>query len=596
MAEAVTQFFVNSFLGFNDPARAEHMRREALRMQEMDVGKRHPEITDVLKKLALAFDDISHGGMDEEMQKEKLYARQQRLGKDHPATLATMIEQAAISAWQGKYAEAEDMDRQLLAIRQRIHERDDPDTLLCMHNLAYVLDAQGKKDEAAAIRKQAEDLRRQGAYPPPEAVDALKAETKSWPAQTASLLSPSDASLFRISGGQYGGEAVFTENMGCRVFGVYANKVVWSSWPLAASYWASVEFMFTKEGDLGFWMAGPGYGHSHRLGYYLTLSASGCNLKREGELVQRFRLPKGFDQTKWHTAVASRDGNTLRLWIDDTLVMRYQDAAPLAGVLHSRFGFGSHLGLWDYGIWFRHLEIHAAPLSPSEEKTLAEVPMVPVSDILPSANKECLLDSSGSALLSDAWSSRQPQFVHPDNGRLILCGPNAGPGLYRKEPVEGNFAYEVVMSYVAQVIPPPKDRGKSDAEHYLKCGGLDNNFNMFIACGTPPRWTGKELAMAIPVGWRVALPKGISGLNELAWVVGKSETCVAETPYYTPVGGKPYTVRLERKVNTLRVFLDGKLLLQDNHMFVAADGPAYVGFLDEYHGVIVHAVRIYRID
>jgi hypothetical protein len=188
--------------------------------------------------------------------------------------------------------------------------------------------------------------------------------------------------------------------------------------------------------------------------------------------------------------------------------------------------------------------------------------------------------------------------VHPDNGRLILCGPNAGPALYRNEPVEGSFAYEVVMSYVAQVIPPPKDRGASEAERYLKCGGIDNNFNMFIACGAPPRWSEKELAMAIPAGWRVALPKGASGLNELAWVAGKSETRVAETPYYTPVGGKPYTVRLERKANTLRVFLDGKLLLQGKQEAEAdtASSAAYVGFLDEYHGVIIHSVRIYRIE
>ena len=72
---------------------------------------------------------------------------------------------------------------------------------------------------------------------------------------------------------------------------------------------------------------------------------------------------------------------------------------------------------------------------------------------------------------------------------------------------------------------------------------------------------------------------------------------LAHTPYYAPIVGKVYDLRLERGDATLRVFVDGGLLLTAAlpREDIPEDSHAYIGVSQVYSGVKIHGLSIESI-
>lgn len=87
------------------------------------------------------------------------------------------------------------------------------------------------------------------------------------------------------------------------------------------------------------------------------------------------------------------------------------------------------------------------------------------------------------------------------------------------------------------------------------------------------------------------------GNNRLTWVSGNSESDKASTPYWTPMAGNQYTLRIELRQDNVRVFVNGALLFQTDYpSYVWDDGQkAFIGFQQRFEGAIVRAARIYQI-
>jgi len=154
---------------------------------------------------------------------------------------------------------------------------------------------------------------------------------------------------------------------------------------------------------------------------------------------------------------------------------------------------------------------------------------------------------------------------------IVLCGPNAWPFLWRKEPFRGDFAAEFHFSYLP--------------------GGEALNFHAILRIGEIIG--GKQEAFH---GWAVVFPKG-DGITRLEWHDERGKTHVlASAPYFAPVAGRPYVLRLEKQGQGLRVFSNGGFLLE-----AKAPGPPLAdasfrpGILQGYAGSLVRRVAAWRL-
>jgi hypothetical protein len=78
---------------------------------------------------------------------------------------------------------------------------------------------------------------------------------------------------------------------------------------------------------------------------------------------------------------------------------------------------------------------------------------------------------------------------------------------------------------------------------------------------------------------------------------GTPNAVLAATPYHAPVVGRKYVARIETVGDTLRVFLDGGLLLKAKkpHNAQRAKLPQFLGFGLHLASANVHAVRVNQI-
>jgi tetratricopeptide (TPR) repeat protein len=118
---------------------AEAMWLQTLQLQEIALGKNHPDTLQSMSSLAESLCKQGKYAVSEAMHRQILQLRETVLGKDYPDTLQSMSNLAHSLCYQGKYAEAETIDRQTLQLRETVLGKDHPDTLHSMKNLANSL-------------------------------------------------------------------------------------------------------------------------------------------------------------------------------------------------------------------------------------------------------------------------------------------------------------------------------------------------------------------------------------------------------------------------------------------------------------------------
>ena len=101
------------------------------------------------------------------------------------------------------------------------------------------------------------------------------------------------------------------------------------------------------------------------------------------------------------------------------------------------------------------------------------------------------------------------------------------------------------------------------------------------------------------------LPRG-DGHSAVKWVpkvttqgFDANAPLLDQTAYHSPVRERKYTARIELIQDTIRVYLDGGLLLKAKAPAgeKASELPVFLGLSQVYDGrTKIHAVRVYEID
>ncbi|KAH6699042.1 hypothetical protein BKA61DRAFT_583080 [Leptodontidium sp. MPI-SDFR-AT-0119] len=133
---------------------AEAIYRQTLQLNETVLGKEHPDTLGSMMGLAVSLRNLGKYAEAEAMYRQTLQLQETVLGKDHPETLRTIMNLAVSLRKQGKYAEAEAMYRQTLQLQETVLGKEHPETLTNRMNLAVSLDSQGKYAEAEAMYRQ----------------------------------------------------------------------------------------------------------------------------------------------------------------------------------------------------------------------------------------------------------------------------------------------------------------------------------------------------------------------------------------------------------------------------------------------------------
>jgi len=427
--------------------------------------------------------------------------------------------------------------------------------------------------------------------------DMIPPAALAWPTQLSSDLKTAAAySLLYCNVGAYGGGAFLEGPLGMRVRGIWTNTACWLKKPLPDKWIFSCQMAFMDEGSALFWLGGPGHGNSPRLGYCLELDAKNGTLFRDGEAVVNFALPSGTKGGDFQKIVLLRDGPQLSAWMNDAKLFSYQDDKPLSGVLHSYLAFGCAGGGWATGVRFKNLKLQSNPLSAEDAASFARIPIAPASGEGPSANGRLLMSVKGQDLLGADWYRFQQEFMRLVGGQLVLTGPNGTPFLFYRHGFDPDFAFEVDMQYVPIRYPEPDTSKDGATEAYLARGAAEGGFMLLVkyASAFP---NGKQLKLEdFPYGWEVMFPDG-GGDNRLTWISGQSESDKASTPYWTPMAGNAYTVRVEVRKDEVRVLVDGAEMLHTTcPSYIWDDGQkAFVGFQQRFEGVIVRAARVYQL-
>jgi hypothetical protein len=301
-------------------------------------------------------------------------------------------------------------------------------------------------------------------------------------------------------------------------------------------------------------------------------------------------MPQPLDLSKFHDLSALRDQDRVKVSMDGAVLAEYKDPQPLSGPLNCRFGFGSK-GTHT----FRELKIRAVPLAAEAAKALAEMPLRPAATVPPRRNTRRLFAITGRGICSSGdWLCTQPQHLHPIYNAVVLNGPNSAPSLFYKQPVSGDLAFEVVMEYAPRVYRPSSVKGPDFPLPYLRDGGGEAGFVMYVGLDSKRPDSKRIAEQGFPAGWEVCLPHR-DGLIVISWFKGR---CHASTPYYAPIGGSKYNVRLERRGDTLRLFFDGRAVLEAKQPenVPTGDYSTILGFHQDLEGVIVHSASAYLID
>ena len=390
------------------------------------------------------------------------------------------------------------------------------------------------------------------------------------------------------------------DGQGLRVAGGQSATTLWLKSPLAACYELSLRFTLSNQGTLALWSAGPGQGNSTQLGYCLLVGDTRVDMLRKGALVSSVRIRPHLERGVEHQATVLRDGNRFLVWVDQTLMLCYEDPFPLGPPLHGRLGVGAVGGQPETGVRLANLVLRHPSLSETDRR-LAVVRLSPYPTAPPSPNREILFESPAGDTVGEGWFHSQPDFSLPvSRDKLLLSGPNGTPLVLRRTPIEGDFAFEVTFLYQEPRLPRATwTNDRSHQDNYLQFGGEALNLHLlaYFEPQFPASAKFESFTPDVAAGWEVGLPDG-DGNNTITWASGQQRRVVAQMPYYAPIPGQEYVARLERRGDRIRVFLNGSLLLEARQRVAhnPSPVPAFVGFRQIFGGSIVRRAAAWRID
>lgn len=132
--------------------KAEISLKRALVIQQQHLGIEHPDTTESLNSLGLAYKLQKRYAEAELLFRQALEIRERVLGAEHPNTATSLDNLANLYYTQGKYQEAEALAKQALAIwEQHAH----PDACYSLTNLGCLYHTQGRYKEAETLLQQA---------------------------------------------------------------------------------------------------------------------------------------------------------------------------------------------------------------------------------------------------------------------------------------------------------------------------------------------------------------------------------------------------------------------------------------------------------
>ena len=274
--------------------------------------------------------------------------------------------------------------------------------------------------------------------------------------------------------------------------------------------------------------------------------------------------------TAWQTFKVgiNRDMGHIAITINDSTLFDATDVDPLPEQLHSWVGIGSVGGGWTTGVRYRNMVIETSEKAADSATTALTPPVISI----PCTNLARIyeLNMSAHTLRKDWWCSER-QFVRFEDKTMIMTGPNGTPECILNKPITGDFALNVQMEYLS-----------NEAVNF--------SVPLYFAQGATLDTTNDPQC-------RLMFPEG-HGMTEINWLVPGAKTeNLAQTPYYAPVFGKVYALRLERVGAKLSVFVNGGLLL--TAMMPSEDTPengrVYIGVAQQYSGVKIHGLSVESI-
>ena len=442
------------------------------------------------------------------------------------------------------------------------------------------------KAEAEAAKAELARLNASQSQPQPVAPVRVPAPVAAAPASGPaplfedSLSAPDTLDNFHLAYGQYGGRAMVEAGLGMKLGFGHTAPIIWAKPYLDSNYRIALEVQLNDTSVATWVLNGPGVGISADTGYLCRLEKMQFSLLREGQPVQStpFSENLAIKPGEWAKIEAEVNGGKISVKLNDVLVAKYNDAAPLAGPMHGWFGlYGA-----DQRTVYRNLRIWS-----SETNSRLERQLTPTVTEKPLANGQLLYEMNLSAdALKDQWWQLQPEHIAVKKEGVVLSGPNGFPAMILKQPFNSDLAWEIELEYPAEEVV---------------------NFSAMIGYAQK----APESIQDCDAGWLIGLPN-LHGRTAIQWHRGTVDAAntkefpytfntpapiIASTPYHAPISKRTYLVRLETRAEELLVYLDGGLQLKARHPVdgVPAGSSVFLGMSQVYGGSQVHAVRVYQI-
>ena len=365
-------------------------------------------------------------------------------------------------------------------------------------------------------------------------------------------------------------------------------------WPLAAlgdSCRAQFEVRIPPQGNAVWVLHGAGLGNSLLLGTTLTLGQKELVIHLGERELGRHRLLAPLAQEDWTAVQTDVLGKQLAVRIRGTLVCTAELPTETDAIKPGWLGLSG-----SKSVVYRNVKLWSSEADQSQQPEL-----LPAETLRPSSQSEELFHfSEPDGALGGRWSVHQPEHVRVEDGTLRLSAyhSNGWPSAFLTNPFHGPVAVEFT--------------------HVLDSPAPLNLTLLFAFADAPPSQVTdtKEI-------WQVALPDGQGayrirhGANP-----GKSSlplqqqeywkkhfgyyawaTSLAATARYAPLQGRPYRVRVEFSSKHVRIFLNGRFLLEAERPPAsgsddpkAPEAPFYLGFQQFYSSSLIGDIRVFRLN
>lgn len=389
--------------------------------------------------------------------------------------------------------------------------------------------------------------------------------------------------------GQYTGGQGFTPRVrrGLWMGGGHMFSAAWPDCAVTPPFGVSFEFA-VENLESGarpvLWLRGPGYGASRSAAIVLMIEAGRQLLIQHGEthLAAPVQLPEVLDLGDWYHLDVLVEADRIRIGFQGQEVGTYSyvSAGKFDGPLHAFVGLGAFQGITgsNFAVAYRNLEIRkpaatnvgcddiARDLQPRVTSTETAEGSVVFDAVFPGADIGRIATAS-------------PAAVADTSGGLTLYGINALPVVWLERTIQGDFDVDVEMSYPLV--------------------GDSVNFHLLLA--RADHKTDENAWPLVPgPGWAIAFPNGDGNVSirqfpaqvSDLWAIASSPVAVQQTPFYAPVNGRPYHLRLLRRGALLRVFSNGGLLFSTPF---PRDGevatPYYLGIGQIFGQSFVHRIK-----